>query len=288
MAATQRCELLVIGGGNMGSAIIRGGLAAGVLQAAAVCVVEPDAGKRAAMTALGCVAAEAIAHVPHVAELTPDTLVLWAVKPQMFADAAAAYRGVVAGLGADRQPAAGASIMAGVPASRISELTGTACIIRTMPNLPAQIGLGVTAICTPAQAGVEGSPAAAATRQATQLLEAVGTVMELPEPMLDAFTAVAGSGPAYVFYLAEAMVAAAMQQGLSADQADQAVRQTLLGAAQLMSQRAEPSPAQLRAEVTSKGGTTAAATAVMDGAGFTEIMQRAIAAGTERSRELRG
>jgi pyrroline-5-carboxylate reductase len=112
--------------------------------------------------------------------------------------------------------------------------------------------------------------------------------MELPEPMLDAFTALAGSGPAYVFYLAEAMVAAAMQQGLSAAQADQAVRQTLLGAAQLMSQRAESSPAQLRAEVTSKGGTTAAATAVMDGAGFTEIMQRAIAAGTERSRELRG
>ncbi len=288
MAATQRCELLVIGGGNMGSAIIRGGLAAGVLRAAAVCVVDPDAGKRAAMTAHGCVAAGAISHVPQVAELTSDTLVLWAVKPQMFADAAAAYRVVVAGLAAGGQPAAGASIMAGVPASRVSELTGTACIIRTMPNLPAQIGRGVTAICTPSQAGVAGSPAAAATRRVTTLLEAVGSVIELPEPMLDAFTALAGSGPAYMFYLAEAMVAAALEQGLTAEQADLAVRQTLLGAAQLMSQRADASPTQLRAEVTSKGGTTAAATAVMDAAGFTELIKRAIAAGTERSRELRG
>lgn len=288
MAATQRCELLVIGGGNMGSAIIRGGLAARVLQASGVCVVDPDAGKRAAMMALGCVAADAISHVPQAAELTSDTLVLWAVKPQMFADAAAAYRGVVAGLAAGGHPAAGASIMAGVPASRVSELTGTACIIRTMPNLPAQIGRGVTAICTPSQAGVAGSAAAAATTRVTTLLEAVGTVLELPEPMLDAFTALAGSGPAYVFYLAEAMVAAALEQGLTAEQADLAVRQTLLGSAQLMSQRADASPTQLRAEVTSKGGTTAAATAVMDAAGFTELMKRAIAAGTERSRELRG
>ncbi len=271
-------ELLVIGGGNMGGAIVRGGIKAGVLAAASVCIIDPDPTKRAAFGREGIATAETILAASN--GLRTGTVVLWAVKPQIFPTAAATYRQVTSALASENQPRLGVSIMAGITAAVATEQSGMPLIVRTMPNLPAQLGLGVTAVCKPH--GASEADVAAATR----LLGAVGTVVPLAESLLDAFTAIAGSGPAYVFYLAEAMLRSAIAQGISPEQADAIVRQTLAGSAALLAGRTDASPAQLRSEVTSKGGTTAAAIAVLDAAGLADLLVRAIAAGTARSREL--
>lgn len=118
------------------------------------------------------------------------------------------------------------------------------------------------------------------------LFAALGTVVDLDESLFDAFTAVAGSGPAYVFYLAEALVDAALSQGFTRVQAELAVRSMLAGSAELLSRESDQSAGALRAAVTSKGGTTAAATQVFDDARLMEIVSRAINRATERGREL--
>ena len=149
-----------------------------------------------------------------------------------------------------------------------------------MPNLPAQLGEGATAIALGAGAkpGDE--------KLAIELFGAVGpVVVEVAEDLIDAFTAVAGSGPAYVFYLAQAMTKAAVELGFTSSQADQIVRQTIIGSAAMLRTRSE-SPQDLRAAVTSKGGTTAAATAVLDEAQVIDTFVRALTAARDRGREL--
>jgi pyrroline-5-carboxylate reductase len=149
-----------------------------------------------------------------------------------------------------------------------------------MPSLPASVGQGCTAICH----GPAISPHDAA--YAERLFLSTGpVVVETPEPMMDAFTALAGSGPAYVFYLAEALTKAARQQGFEPEAAAAIVRQTIIGAARLLEERDQP-PQALREAVTSKGGTTAAACAKLDELGVMDAFNRAIAAGTARAREL--
>ena len=171
------------------------------------------------------------------------------------------------------------ALVAGVPIVVYERALGAAPVVRTMPNTPALIGEGITA-CAP---GAHATPRHMAL--ARTVLSAVGAVEEVPEELLDAVTAVSGSGPAYAYLLAEAMIEEGVRQGLDADMALRLAARTIKGAGTLM-EVSDDSPAALRHKVTSPGGTTAAALAVMGQGGFTSLVGEAIAAATERSKEL--
>jgi pyrroline-5-carboxylate reductase len=173
------------------------------------------------------------------------------------------------------------SIAAGITTALLEAAMPLANIVRAMPNTPARIESGVTGISAGALCGAQ------ALERARLLLSSVGVVVEVPESLQDAVTAVSGSGPAYVFYLAEAMMAGAVELGMPADTARTSVVHTLLGAARLL-EASDEEPAALRAKVTSPGGTTAAAIAVLDSNGVQQIMRGAIEAARDRSRELAG
>jgi pyrroline-5-carboxylate reductase len=281
MAAPPHPPLAVIGGGNMAQAILRGAVAAGVLDPSRVAVAEPDESKRGALSTLAtpiATAAEAISWLAR-AESTPgEGQILLAVKPQMLT----AVAGEVShALAPSRRIVI--SILAGTPTPRIQSLLGRyLAMIRVMPNLPASIGQGATAIA--AGAGARDGDEQFAQR----IFSAVGpVVVTTDESLMDAFTAVAGSGPAYLFYLAEAMARAATDLGFDAPTADRITRQTLLGAATMLAASGQP-PADLRAAVTSKGGTTEAAISALDSAGVMATIIRAITAARDRGRELAG
>lgn len=198
--------------------------------------------------------------------------VLVAVKPQHVAEVAAELgQG-----GASRA----LSIAAGVRLDALQQGFGPdARVVRAMPNTPALVGQGAAAIAAGDNATTDD------LAWAEGILRAVGTVTVVEEAELDAVTGLSGSGPAYVFLLAEAMIAAGIEQGLAPDVADALGRQTILGAATLLADSADDA-AQLRANVTSPGGTTAAAIAVMQNEGLEAVVGRAIAAATARSVEL--
>lgn len=272
--------LLVIGGGNMGRAIVQGAIRAGTLDAALAVVLEPDASKHRAFTELGCSACEKPAEAVRVFQDFEKPggagMVLLAVKPQMLAAVAEAV-----GEPLRSQPRLLMSILAGMTTGRLADALGGR-VVRLMPNTPAQIGKGITALCP--------GPGANADDLATTrvLFESVGRVVDLPEDLLDAFTAVAGSGPAYVFYLAEAMAAGAQAVGFSRDQALELTRATIAGAAALLEASPETDPGSLRAMVTSRGGTTAAATGVLDAREVLPAIRAAIIGARDRGRELAG
>ena len=266
-------RLLLVGCGKMGSALARGWLAAGA-RAGNIVAVEP-APEAAAALAGGPAPAivDAAGKVP--ADFRPDAI-LFAVKPQIMAETVPAYA---------RYAGSGAvflSIAAGTPIRFFEARLGPAApIVRAMPNTPAAVGRGVTAaLCN---AGV--TPAGRALCEA--LLQAVGTVVWVTdEAEIDAVTAVSGSGPAYVFHLVEAMAAAGVAQGLAPEAAAALARATVAGAGELLHRSAEDA-ATLRRNVTSPGGTTAAALEVLmapDGLGA--LMAKAIAAAAGRAREL--
>lgn len=286
---------LVIGGGVMGRAIVEGGLRAGVLRAGEVGVVEPEAPRRRGMESLGVETWSGIEAVRWSGG--GDVTVLLCTKPQMFEGVAASLRAALGGRPAERSAAdsAGAaplvvSIMAGVRSATIAEQLRPVAVrvVRAMPNTPARVGQGVTGVCA--------GPGAMAgdVQRATRLFEALGpVVVPIDESLMDAFTAVAGSGPAYLFYLAEAMERAAMEIGFEAGVARVVVAQTLRGAAALLASAgdgatATNAPEALRAAVTSKGGTTAAAVRALEEAGVGEAWVRAIRAARDRGRELAG
>jgi len=201
---------------------------------------------------------------------------VFAVKPQVM-------RGVCEGLAArarEARPLA-VSIAAGITAAQLSNwLGGDAAVVRAMPNTPALLGAGVTGLH--ANAAVD----AAGRKRAQALLSSAGeTVWIEDEALMDAVTAVSGSGPAYVFLLAEAMQAAGEAEGLPADAARTLALQTILGAARMLTESEEP-PAELRRRVTSPGGTTQAAIESFERDGFRDIVARAIRAATVRGREL--
>ncbi|MEZ5166306.1 MAG: pyrroline-5-carboxylate reductase [Acidimicrobiales bacterium] len=174
------------------------------------------------------------------------------------------------------------SIAAGVRCAAIeADLPDGTPVVRCMPNTPALVGQGAAAIA----AGTTATDADLAW--ARGILAAVGVVVTVAESELDAVTGLSGSGPAYVFALAEAMTAAGIAQGLEPSTADALTRQTLYGAAALLVESGDD-PAQLRRNVTSPGGTTAAGLAVLDAAGFGALIDQVISAATERSRELGG
>ena len=205
----------------------------------------------------------------------PDALtVVLAVKPQAFGDMA----GTLAPLaGPDRLFV---SIMAGISLDGLASVFGEdAAIVRTMPNTPASIGHGITAAVASAKVG-------AAQREAvSEMMRAAGKVVWLEsEADIDAVTAVSGSGPAYFFRFTEALVRAAMAEGLAEEAAMELARQTFIGAARLA--EADPqSLADLRKQVTSPGGTTAAGLAIMDG-GIDALVEQVVRAAAARSREL--
>ncbi len=272
-----------IGGGNMAQAIASGALQAGLLHQGLIGIAEPDATKHDALRALTPnVFADTRTLMGWLAhhEATPGAgHLLLAVKPQMFSAVAgeltpllnsAALRRVVV------------SILAGTPTSRLElDLGPHAAVVRVMPNTPAKIRAGATAFCL----GASARAADAASVQ--RLFAAIGPLVEpIDESLMDAFTGLAGSGPAYLFYLAEAMIKAAQACGFDAGQADRIVRQTLAGSAALLAFDAALPPEKLRANVTSKGGTTAAAIAVLDQAHVQETLVQAITAARDRGREL--
>jgi len=257
-----------IGGGNMARALI-GGLLAQGWQAADICVVELDAERRRQLQQeFGISATE---QLPAAAQA--DIVVL-AVKPQQLRDVA-----IFLGSLLDRQLVV--SIAAGVRSVDLMRwLGGYPAIVRVMPNTPAQIRSGVSALY--AAAGV--SPAQ--RELAARVLAAVGgTVWLEQEAQMDAVTAISGSGPAYVFYFIEAMQQAAAELGLAPEQARLLSLQTFLGASQLALQGSD-APAELRRQVTSKGGTTERALETMEDAGVKAAIVRAIHAAARRSQEL--
>ena len=261
-----RDGLVLLGCGKMGTALLTGWLAAGV-PAASVWVIEQNPTDW--LKASGVHLNEGVPPAPAVA--------LLAVKPQMMGAALPALQALGNGKTLFVSIAAGTSI-----AAFEAVLGDRTPIVRTMPNTPAMVGRGITGICANAHAG------AAGLALARELMLAVGQVVELEgEHQIDAVTAVSGSGPAYVFHLIEAMAAAGIAEGLSADVAMQLARATVCGAGELAYQSSEPA-SQLRINVTSPGGTTAAALAVLmdEATGFPPLLRRAAKAAADRGREL--
>lgn len=275
MGDQSKTELVVIGCGAMGGAVLRGGARAGALAPKQTLVVEPDAGTRGTIEAeLGV---RTSAGVEAAAEaLRAGARVLLAVKPQTLDSVGAALRAAGA-------PPTGlvVSILAGAGSARVREALGGACrVVRVMPNLPAQIGMGMSALAPGAGAS---APDAAWARG---LFAAVGEVIEIDETLIDAFTALAGSGPAYLFLLAEGMRAGGVAAGFDEATADRVVRAVLRGSSALLAQTPERSAEAWRAAVTSKGGTTEAALRELEGAGLVDALRRAVVAARDRGREL--
>jgi pyrroline-5-carboxylate reductase len=269
-APSPPARVAFIGGGNMASALIGGLLKAGHAPAD-ITVVEPFEAQRQKLAAQFGVAPLAAAD----ASLAQAALVVWAVKPQLFAEAAAPCAAHVAG-------ALQLSVMAGVRSASVVAATGSARVVRAMPNTPALIGRGI--------AGLHASAAvtAAERAQVDALLAPTGATLWVDqEADLDAVTALSGSGPAYVFYVLEAMVQAGVELGLREADARTLAQATFDGAAALAT--ASPlQPAELRAQVTSKGGTTFAAITSLDESGVKPAFVKALHAAAQRAKELGG
>jgi len=258
--------LVLLGCGKMGSALLAGWLAAG-LPAASVWVIEPN--PSGWLQGLGVHLNAGLPRQPAVAIL--------AVKPQMMGAALPALQALGNGQTLFISIAAGTAI-----ATFESSLGARTPIVRAMPNTPAMVGRGITGLCSNAHASADDLALASA------LMGAVGAVVLLEgEHQMDAVTAVSGSGPAYVFYLIEALAQAGVAQGLPPEVAMQLARATVCGAGELAHQAGETA-AQLRVNVTSPGGTTAAALAhLMDAStGLAPLMARAVGAAAARGREL--
>jgi pyrroline-5-carboxylate reductase len=261
-------NIAFIGGGNMASAVIGGLLKAG-RPAASVIVVEPWAEQRARLFAEWGVQALEAAD----ASLAQASLVVWAVKPQLFSAAAGPCAPHVSG-------ALQLSVMAGIRSDTIARASGSQAVVRAMPNTPALIGQGMSGLY--AREAVN----AAQRAEVEAVLAPTGRVLWVQhEDELDAVTALSGSGPAYVFYVLEAMMAAAEAMGLTAEQGKALALGTFAGATALAQQSSE-TPAVLRERVTSKGGTTYAALQSLEGDGVKAAFVKALRAAQARAKEL--
>ena len=260
--------LAFIGGGNMASAII-GGLLRQGLRPDQIEVVEPfDEARARLQSQFG------ITPRPEAGPaLARAGLVVWAVKPQTFRDAAQAAR-------AHTARALHLSVAAGIRSDSIAAWLGTERIVRSMPNTPALVGKGMTALYARPAAGADDRTAV------ERVIATTGEYLWVEaEPQLDAVTALSGSGPAYVFFFLEAMTRAGVEMGLSAEQAHRLSVGTFVGASELARASAEP-PDVLRQRVTSKGGTTHAAITSMEADEVPARFIRALHAAHRRAREL--
>lgn len=260
--------LQFIGGGRMADALLGGLIAAG-RDPVDLAVVEVSAVRRDELD-------RARPGVAVLAEPGPAEAVVVATKPNHALDALRAASDAAPGL---RRVL---SIAAGVSTSELADVVADdVAVVRAMPNTPALVGEAATAIC--------GGPAATDDdlRWAEDLLGAVGTVVQVPEASMDAVTGLSGSGPAYLFLVAEALIDAGVTAGLPREVADRLTRRTLLGAARLLVESAD-GPEALRAAVTSPGGTTAAGLHRLESAAVRAALIDAVAAATARSAELGG
>lgn len=273
-------RIAFIGGGNMAAALIAG-LAGKLTPGANIHVVDPNpASLEALQRQYGVTVATAAGGGGGAAVAAAEVLVL-AVKPQVMHEVTQQLLPLLqAAQAAGRTPLV-LSIAAGIRAADLARwLGGYQAIVRTMPNTPALIGMGVT--------GMVASPGVSAQQReaADQILRAVGATVWLDdEAKIDAVTAVSGSGPAYVFYFIEAMQQAAEELGLTAEQGKALAMATFTGAAQLAAQSADPVPV-LRDKVTSKGGTTYAALTSMEASGVKASIIAAVKAAAARGKEL--
>jgi pyrroline-5-carboxylate reductase len=287
-------SLLVVGGGQMGSALIGGLVRSGWAPLAELAVVEPDAERRRELQ-----------------DRYPGLSVLGAAEPGLFGDSAGHgdERGEGGGRRERGQPGVdrigGAvlavkpdvaesacrsllptgvrrvlSIVAGLPSQRLEAALGREpAVVRAMPNTPALVGAGVTAISGGSFATADD------LAWAEEVLSAVGTVVRLPERLLDAVTGLSGSGPAYFFLVAEALMEAGVQMGLTREVSRTLVVETMAGSAALLRETGRD-PDALRAEVTSPAGTTAAGIRSLESRAVRSAFMEAVATATERARNL--
>lgn len=261
-------SIAFIGGGNMASALM-GGLLRQGLRPSQVKVVEPVAAAREQLASLHGVVAQASAGP----QLRGSSIMVWAVKPQTFREAAGQVAPFADGT-------LHLSVAAGIPSSSIARWTGSQRIVRAMPNTPALIGKGITALF--ARPGVD----AGDRQMVEQVIRPSGELLWVEdEATLDTVTAMSGSGPAYVFYFIEAMIAAGIEMGLPPAQARQLALATFAGATALAQTSNDP-PELLRERVTSKGGTTHAALTSMEADGVKPRLVRAMWAAQRRATEM--
>lgn len=269
--AVQATTVTFIGGGNMARSLI-GGLVARGRPASGIHVAEPHAPFREAL------ARDFSVHVHADNATAAANGAVWvvAVKPQVLREVAEALAGI-----AQAQRPLIISVAAGITSQQLDRwLGGKLAVVRAMPNTPALVGAGATGLFANAKVS------AAQRKLADELLSATGmTVWIEDEAQMDAVTALSGSGPAYVFLLAEAMQAAGEAQGLAADAARELAVQTLFGAALMLSESNDPASV-LRQRVTSPGGTTQAAIECFEAGGFRALVAKAIAAAAQRGKEL--
>jgi len=261
----------VIGAGNMAEALLRGALSANVIDHKSVVASDPLLPRRQLFTrelGITCVDDNCTPGAcPHVA---------LAVKPQVMPAVLDSISEVV------RPDAVVVTIAAGVRTQFISDkLAGKGRIVRVMPNTPMLVGSGISALA----GGPRASEAELVWTQ--KLFAACGKTVRVDEAMMDAVTALSGSGPAYFFYLIEAMIAAALAEGMDEDTATELAVQTFVGAAKLLTDTNQ-APRVLRAKVTSPGGTTQAAIESLDADGADQAIIRAVRAAAKRSKELGG
>ncbi len=259
-----------LGAGNMAEALVSGLVAGGVCPAQRITVTDVRSERLDFFSERFGVSGTS----DNAIAVRGADIVLFAVKPQVMAEVVGSVRSDIS------SGVLSVSIAAGIPCRRFEEwLGGQARVVRAMPNTPALAGMGATAICAGTFAEPEDLDVA------ETLLSSVGLVVRVKEPLMDAVTALSGSGPAYVFYVLEAMIEAATELGLAPDTARQLAMATVGGAAKLMDQTGLPAD-ELRRRVTSKGGTTEAAIRTLDAAGVKAAIMQALRAAHQRSREL--
>lgn len=263
----ENLKLTLVGAGNMGGALLAGWLASG-LSPDCVTVIDPGPPQAALDSGVKIFAS--------ANEARPGDVLVIAIKPQLFAGVLPTLRPAVSPRTVVVSVAAGQTIE-----SIAAGLAHDGAIVRTMPNTPALIGRGVTGAFANRQANER------QRAQVNALLQAVGKVAWVEtETLIDAVTAVSGSGPAYVFHLAEAMTQAGIAAGLPADLSALLARETVSGAGELL-YRSSETPGKLRQNVTSPKGTTAAALEILMGeGGLGPLMERAVAAAKKRAQEL--
>ncbi|WP_373089556.1 pyrroline-5-carboxylate reductase [Sneathiella sp.] len=266
-------KLMLVGSGKMGQAMLGGWIDEGQVRPGDVVVIDPNSENLGVATGLGCQGIASPKDIPD--GFQPDVIVL-AVKPQMMTDVLPTFRTIV-----EKGPLV-ISIAAGTGIARFEKALGShAAIIRVMPNTPAAVRKGMMVCCSNDQVTPEQE------RHCDMLMAAIGSVFWIEdESLMDAVTGLSGSGPAYVFYMIEAMAAAGVSAGLPEDLAVKLAEGTVAGAGALASQSKETA-AELRRNVTSPNGTTAAGLEVLmadDGLG--PLMRKTVAAATRRSKEL--
>ena len=258
-------KLSIVGGGKMGEALLAGLLSADWASPENISVVEPDEARREELQGK-------FKGVEYSETLTRSDNYLLAVKPQLVSNVCKEL--------ITHNPRRVISIAAGVTIQSIEEnFNSDIAVLRVMPNTPAMVGEGMSAIAAGSFASSEDLD------WASSILSAVGEVVIVNETALDAVTGLSGSGPAYLFYLAEAMIQAGIANGLEPSVADVLTRQTLLGASTLLT-KSGVTPEELRNSVTSPNGTTAAAIQYFQSNNFLALVQNAVSTATDKSKEL--